>query len=119
MNIIVEDPSYFNKKRGLEEGFLHCFQKLEEMVTGSFIPDILFQEVNVLRTKIPLDEHEAIVIRNLGDLLRDPNNDSHSIQFHVQNYSLICQRKPGHGKKMEYHAAKMHNYLKTGQIILK
>ena len=52
MNIIVEDPSYFNKKgKGqLEEGFLHCFQRLEDMVTGLCIPDIIFKDkVNVFR----------------------------------------------------------------------
>ena len=54
MQIIFEDPYYFefDNRRQVEESFLECFKRLEDMVSEGFIPDIIFHEVNVFRFDI-------------------------------------------------------------------
>ena len=54
MKIIFEEPRYFeyDKRTQVEEKFLECFKRLEDMVSEGFIPDIIFHEVNVFRFDI-------------------------------------------------------------------
>ena len=56
MQIIFEDPYYFefDNRRQVEDSFLECFKRLEDMVSKGFIPDIIFHEVNVFRFDICL-----------------------------------------------------------------
>ena len=44
--MIFEEPRYFeyDNRRQVEETFLECFKRLEDMVKKGFIPDIIFPE---------------------------------------------------------------------------
>ena len=48
MKIIFEEPRYFeyDSRRQVEETFLECFKRLEDMIKKGFIPDISFRGVN-------------------------------------------------------------------------
>ena len=48
MEIIFEEPRYFkyDSRRQVEETFLECFKRLEDMIKKGFIPDIIFRGVN-------------------------------------------------------------------------
>ena len=49
MNIIFDSPNFFDNGRRLEQGFQECLNKLKDMVSDGFIPDIIFPDVNVYR----------------------------------------------------------------------
>ena len=78
MKIIFEEPRYFeyDNRRQVEESFLECIKRLEDMVSEGFIPDIIFHEVNVFRFVIwlVLGNKKALLNSNSGQkILRMTN----------------------------------------------
>ena len=70
---MVLDKKWVFENGDLEETFQFCFKELENKVCkDGFIPDIIFPEVNLLRSKD--DDVDARYINHLGDLLRNPED---------------------------------------------
>lgn len=129
MSTLIENPNYFDHGRQLEQGFLECFERLKAMVSVGIIPDIIFPEVNVFRSgqtnieifylnlnnRTKYSNLDRKVMENLGDLLRDPQNDWRDVRRAIQENCQLCLRTYSRNENPVNHASSRHDFLKIGQ----
>ena len=113
MHMVLEDDIDF-ENGNLEETFQICFKELEKKVCDGIIQDIIFPNVNLLRSKKA--SVDARYIKHLGDLLRNPENSQEDV-YHEMNWTcMFCYETTlVQGMlPMEYHAAEKHHLVILG-----
>ena len=114
MAMVLEDNCDL-ENGDLEETFQICFKELEKKVCDGIIPDIIFPNVNLLRSKKA--DVDARYIKHLGDLLRNPEYSQEDV-YHEMNWTcMFCYKTTlVQGMlPMEYHAAEKHHLVILGK----
>merc|ERR1719270_2261761 len=88
---LMEDPEYFKEEFNLYKNYMECMDLLRRMVNRECIPDIFFNDINLLRAN---EEDMSVQKQVLEELYRElcENNQAAVLGFHFDTSDLciIC-----------------------------